>query len=96
MAWRRKENSRRVVRLRRQAHAKTRAMERYGISLTAEAQASIVKSIQQNEAEFARRLSNTRTAWLVETSGQKVVVIYSNVTKSIVTVMHKHWAEKER
>lgn len=65
------------------AHAKTRAEERYNVSLNRRYYWRLVKAIQHGEAEFIRRTSNTRTVWRVD----GMVAVYSSRHKRIVTFL---------
>ena len=65
------------------AHAKTRASERYHVSLNRDHYWQLVKHIQHGQAEFIQRTSNTRTVWRVD----GMVAVYSSRHKRIVTFL---------
>jgi hypothetical protein len=68
-------------------HAKRRAFERFGLTLHADAQQQIVRSIQNREARLIRRQSRRVLVFEVEHEGQKLPVVYDCKRKTIVTVL---------
>ena len=68
-------------------HAKRRAFERFGLTLHADAQRQIVRSIQDREARLIRRQSRRVLVFEVEYDGRKLPVVYDCKRKTIVTVL---------
>jgi hypothetical protein len=71
------------------AHAKRRAEERYGLNLNKEARHEIVSMIQQNQAEFVGKQSNTRSLWRVNYQEQSLNVVYDKARNTMCTVLPK-------
>jgi hypothetical protein len=71
------------------AHAKKRAEERYGLNLNKEARHEIVSMIQQNQAEFVGKQSNTRSLWRVNYQDQSLNVVYDKARNTMCTVLPK-------
>ena len=65
------------------AHAKTRAEERYNVSLNRDYYWRLVRQIQNGKAEFIQRTSNTRTVWRVD----GMIAVYSSRHKRIITFL---------
>ena len=87
------------------AHAKKRAEERYGLNLNKEARHEIVSMIQQNQAEFVGKQSNTRSLWRVNYQDQSLNVVYDKARNTMCTVLPKEahefqggtdWSEAEK
>lgn len=64
-------------------HAKRRAKERYGVELNSKDLKSLVTKIQKGDAEFVRKISLTRSVFIVD--GRKVV--YDKLRKNIATFL---------
>lgn len=71
------------------AHAKRRAMERFGVELTNKKFAAIVELIQGQKAKFLDRQSGHTTRWLIELEGREVIVVYDSKRHTLVTFLHK-------
>lgn len=76
-----------------QKHARSRAMQRFGINLTPAKQAAIVRMIQTGRAEKVDRQSHRVTRWLVTIDGDRMFVVYDKQRKTIATVMPPEWAK---
>jgi hypothetical protein len=70
-----------------QRHAKLRAEQRFGLSLSRDNVKDIVHMIQKGYATFVRRASTIKTLWAVGFRGRKFYVAYDKNTKMITTVM---------
>jgi len=68
-------------------HARHRAKQRYGLTLTGKDLGALAAQIRAQRARFLAKHSNTRSEWIVTHHGQPLRVIYSSSTKSIVTVL---------
>lgn len=71
-------------------HAKQRASERYGVSLTKEALREMVSLIQRQkfpEVKFLRKHSVRVTEWSVDWNGTRFRVLYDKHRKTIATVL---------
>lgn len=77
-------------------HAKKRATQRYGIQLTTQKQAAIVKLIQRGKARWLKTQSNRITHWAVEWEGQIIPVVYDKIRKQLVTVLPLEALEEEQ
>lgn len=69
------------------AHAKRRALERFGIELTKDVRRTLVQAIQKGEARFRARQSLRITHWIVEYQGKELPVVYDRQRHEIVTVL---------
>ena len=69
------------------AHARRRALERYGIELTREKQNAIVRAIQKGQGLFLRRQSLRVTEWNVAFEGKELRVIYDGKRKTLITCL---------
>jgi hypothetical protein len=69
------------------AHARRRARERYGVSLTKPSFHAIVQQIQNGKATFLGRTSLRVTEWIVPFEGAKLRVVYDRKRKTIVTCL---------
>lgn len=78
------------------AHAQRRAKERFGVTLGPHRQLQLVMMIQKQQATFVCRLSDHRTAWLVDVDGQQMKVLYDSRRKVIVTVMPPEFVMNRR
>lgn len=65
-------------------HARNRAVERYGLSLTKELYQEMISEIQRGKASFLFKESNTRTHWLVK---DQFIVVYDRARRSIATFL---------
>jgi len=77
------------------AHARRRAVERYGFILNKTLRREAISQIQNRKAKFIRRQSLTRAIWQVILKDQKVIVVYDNKRKAIVTCLIDNEKEKE-
>lgn len=68
-------------------HAKKRATQRYGLTLTTEKQQAIVRLIQLGRGRFIRNQSNRVSVWAVEYGGMILPVVYDKNRKVLVTVL---------
>ncbi len=69
------------------AHAKRRARERYGLSMTRATFGSLIQKIQSGKATFLQRKSLRVSEWIVSYEGAEMRVIYDNKRKTIVTCL---------
>ena len=74
-------------------HSIERALERYNLKLNLSDYNSLVAQIQQNEAVFIKRVSNTRSVWAVKhqhgTKRTKLAALYCTYTESILSFFPK-------
>jgi len=70
-----------------QRHAKLRAEQRFGLTLSHDNVKDIVHMIQKDYATFVRRASTIKTLWVIGFRGRKLYVAYDKSTKMITTVM---------
>ena len=77
-------------------HAKKRAKERLGISLTTKLEKQIVQAIRSNKFTFVHRTSRTRIVADVDLAGRIIRVVYSKSTKQIVTVLPRKGVQYEK
>jgi hypothetical protein len=70
-----------------QRHAKLRAEQRFGLSLSRDDVKDIVHMVQKGYATFVRRATTIKTLWAVGFRGRKLYVAYDKSTKMITTVM---------
>ena len=70
-----------------QRHAKLRAEQRFGLSLSRDDVKDIVHRIQKGYATFVRRATLIKTLWAIGFRGRKFYVAYDKDTKMITTVM---------
>jgi len=73
--------------MREREHSRMRMLERYGIDLTDELREQIRHQITKEESRFLYEHSLTRTVHEVTVMGKKVIVVWSKVRGSIVTVL---------
>lgn len=73
--------------VKRRAHARLRAQQRYGMALSKTLRRELLRMIRSGEAIQSARLTHTRTAHLLEHGGRRIAVIYSNTTKDLVTLL---------
>ena len=71
----------------RKHHAERRAYQRHGIDLTAEEYRALGNQIERQRATRVRKLTNTRSEYIVICRGEPLKVVYSHQTKQIVTVL---------
>jgi hypothetical protein len=76
-----------IIRKSTNAHAKQRALERYGIVLNSKQRYEILKKIQTNQAEFLERQSNSRSVFIVELNNVKLKIVYDGNRKLLRTVL---------
>jgi hypothetical protein len=69
-------------------HFQQRVLERFGLKLTKHDIRFIVKTIQQQEGDFVKRLTNRKTKWKIEYQGVKFVVVYNNKRHIPITAVH--------
>lgn len=68
-------------------HAKMRCKQRTGNNLSIGRHERLVAQIQNQKAKFLERCSKTRTKWLVFDRDTEYKVIYSRISKKIITVL---------
>ena len=68
-------------------HAKKRASERYGLKINREIIKQCIQMIQNGEAKFLCKSSNTRTLFELTLEGKRVKVVYDKVRKNIATFL---------
>lgn len=70
-------------------HAEDRAIERYGLELTPEDSADMIRQIEAGEAELLRDLGDGKQRWRVswKRRGSIVRIVYKPKSKFIVTVL---------
>jgi hypothetical protein len=71
----------------RDLHALRRAVERYGAYLSRRDLDELAVKVKKGKARFIRRISGTRTEWLVVHHGRTFRVGYSKSTKQITTFL---------
>lgn len=74
-------------------HAKKRATERFGVSLTKEDLRWMVFQIQSRKAEFKGKYSLTKSLFIVTVNGVKVPVIYDKQRQQIATILPENAKE---
>lgn len=73
---------------RQESHAKRRAEERFGVSVSDEDYRKIIKSIQEGKTESVEKQSNRVTLHRVKLSdGQEAIAAYDKTRKTVVTLM---------
>jgi hypothetical protein len=71
-------------------HSIRRSSERFRKTFSKKQRKEAIRRIQNNEATFVRRSSNTRTIWDNAVPGlPNARVVYSKITKEIVTMWDK-------
>lgn len=86
----RRRNKRPDKAICQRAHARKRALSRYGVDLTRNAQELIIYAIQSGNpklALFLEKESTRLSRWMVCYEGRFMPVIYDNQRKTIVTVL---------
>jgi len=78
-----------VVKIRRYAHSKKRAKERYNINLTKADAVRIIELIQKERTKPVRSLSLRKKVHLVHYNNQDIFVVYCKKTKTILTLLPK-------
>lgn len=73
--------------LAQRAHAKKRALERYGITANRRTLREWVETIQAGRATPIRKVSNRVSIFEIEHAGQPVRVVYDRERKTIVTCL---------
>ncbi len=68
-------------------HSRSRALERYDLSLNREHLREIVQQIQLGKAAFISRTSNSRTLWKIRVGNTLCNVVYDKRRKEIVTFL---------
>jgi len=68
-------------------HAKRRALQRFGLTISSEDLKQIVKDIQDQKARFLRRESTRITVWEIDFRNKNLTVVYDNKRKEIVTFL---------
>ncbi len=77
-----------MKKLKKDIHAKQRFAERCGIKYSTKLKKYLIRQIQSSKANFLKRTSNSRTVWLARAfDGRKYKVVYSKITKNIITVL---------
>ena len=72
---------------RQRAHAKRRALERYGLDINRRRMKEIVVLLQAGLAEFLERQSCRISLWKMNIDGVDVRVVYDNKRKTIVSFL---------
>ena len=75
----------------RNAHAKRRGLQRYGLELNRLDLKAMNQQIQTGAAEFIRRQSLSRTIWKVKFQEKELFVVYHGKTHGIVTFLRPEW-----
>jgi hypothetical protein len=82
--------NRRTHKSSKHGHAKLRAQERFGISLTKERINSIIKQITSGEAPLIDMDEvNDRGTYLCNLNKETVRVVFHHRDKTIITIMHQ-------
>lgn len=68
-------------------HAKSRARERYGITLNRKQLIEVVQLIQNRKGIFVERQSNRVTRWLVSYQNETLHVVYDSQRHNIATFL---------
>jgi hypothetical protein len=71
---------------RRRSHARSRALQRAGITLTRELHDDLVRRIERQELPGVYACSHSRTAYAVTIDGQVLHLIYHKSARTIVSV----------
>ena len=81
--------NRRTHKTAKHAHAKQRAHEHFGISLTKEKISSIIKQITSRTATLLQGAEDIydREVWLVKLEGNDTKAVYQPYDKTIITLM---------
>jgi len=74
-------------------HVIHRSEQRYGFALNSDRRSAIVRKIQNSESIGLKRISNTKTLFMVEHEDQNILVLYSKARKLILTVYPKDCRE---
>ena len=82
--------NRRTHKTAKHAHAKQRASEHFGISLTKDKINSIIKQIESGKANAIDHDIDGTSMYIVTVEGQEMVVVYKHYAKVIVTVKPNH------
>lgn len=69
------------------AHARKRALERYGLDLTARDLDALALAIRRGQSQLIRRESLTRTHHLIVCRGRVMHAVYDKTTKAIATFL---------
>jgi len=84
----RKKSQRLSKKLAERRHCAKRALQRYRIKLTKRIRIRIVQSIEHEEAQIVRRISNRLTVWRVSIPGYpELKVVYDKKRKEVVTFL---------
>lgn len=81
-------------RVREKHHAKGRMSERFNIDISNAEYRKLCDAIKKQKAEFIDRQSLSKTRWLVEHNGKKIVAVYHN--HHIITFLYPEWLNLER
>jgi len=79
---------------RRLKHAKKRAQERYGVSLSKQDMKEIAGWIRHNKARHIHTKSLTKAIWAVEIRGEEIIVLYDRKKRIVVTVLPSEVEER--
>ena len=71
----------------RRGHARARAEERYGISLSKAVRREILRKIHAKERLWFEQVSIDRRVFVVELEGVEMAGVYSRKTRDIVTIL---------
>jgi len=69
------------------AHARRRALERYGIVLNKEARRAMVEAVRSGRARLVHRRSNRVATYEIEWEGRTVLLSYDRKRGTIVTFL---------
>lgn len=79
------------------AHAKRRALERYGLEINRHQMREIVKQIQSGKAKHLLTQSNRTSVKLVSFNNTELIAVYDKLRKNIVTFLpNKEQKEQEK
>ena len=70
-----------------QVHARRRAYERYGLTLTKKKRLRAIADIQAGRATLVEKQSLARSVWQVQIDNRPVTVVYDRTRKTLVTVL---------
>jgi hypothetical protein len=81
------------VRQKRAKHATKRAKQRYGLSLNHADRKNIEMMIRKGITKCIKAYTNSKKLHMIDYKEEKIFVIYSNSTASIVTILPKDCKE---
>lgn len=79
-------------------HTKMRMLERYNIDLTEEQYRQMTAAIKHNRdyAHFKMRQTITRSVWIVDMLGIRIVAVYNRKASLVCTVLPADMADPEK